>query len=526
MAWKPVKQLNGPTSQGRQHAYQLDKIDAPFLKRRNGDGSISYKKNGALFAKATEPEELIDDGYYCIGRVGSEYRIMGSRTARGKFKDRGTSGSTSFSGANLQFYGRGRGLDIETENDSAGYPNFDGKVYPFSYITTYVTRNGKSSEPRYTFVVANVAGGTPPRLHPQLTTPFYGWAGTVLKDGQHVPRIYFTGLQVIDGEHQPKLYADPTEQFGEVEALPTLYTPGQLCAGPIVRVMDLSGKLLLVNKYMRPTYANSAANPLLCPGVAFTVSSDHGATWAPIVTDGLFSDAQSLSFLPVDTNSSTYKPWAYKFNEAVKHANLDVFCTDPVNSRGIVVATVPVALFVSGTWKVFYRRKIGRYDGFSITESLQLGQSDDYDVASVMASGPVPLVLNGAQGVAYLNRDVPSNVNLIPSTRPTLMWTDGSTTTTLGIMPFVSAFTGAMTGIGPGKIVCPMFDGEYSLYQLEDDMTWTKRAAINSNAAAASPLNWVLQNFSRLTFLRKDGRPVSATPSAPWMSDSRKSPPT
>ena len=35
--WKPVKLLNGPASQGRQHAYQLDKIDAPFLKRRNGD---------------------------------------------------------------------------------------------------------------------------------------------------------------------------------------------------------------------------------------------------------------------------------------------------------------------------------------------------------------------------------------------------------------------------------------------------------------------------------------------------------
>ena len=59
--WKPVKPLNGPASQGRQHAYQLDKIDAPFLKRRNGDGSISYKKNGALFTKAAEPEELIDD---------------------------------------------------------------------------------------------------------------------------------------------------------------------------------------------------------------------------------------------------------------------------------------------------------------------------------------------------------------------------------------------------------------------------------------------------------------------------------
>ena len=527
MAWKPAKPLNGPSSQGRQHAYELDRIGAPFLKRRNGDGSISYKKNGELFTRAAPPDDPeLDDGYYCMGRVGGVLRIVGSRTARGKFKDRGAAGNDSFQGANLQFYGRGKGFDIELGTEVTGATNFDGKFYPFVTTTVYTTRNGKSLEPRHTFVESNVAGGTAPRLHPQLTTPFFGWAGTVFKDEAHVPRIYFTGIQVVDGQHQPMLYADPMEKYGDVEVLPTIYTPGQLCAGPIVRVMDLKGKLLLVNKYMRPTYKDSSVNVSLCPGVAFTVSSDHGATWESVATDGMFGDAQSLSFLPVDTNTLTYKPWAFKFNEAVKNASLDVFCTDPVGSKGIAIGMVPAALFVSGAWKVFYRRKIGRYDGFTITESLQLGQSDDYDVATMMCSGPVPLVLNGVQGVAYLNRDVPADMNLIPSTKPTLMWTDGLTTTTLGIMPFVSAFTGAMTGVGPGKIVCPMFDGEHSLYELRDDMTWVKRATISDTAAAASPLNWVLQNFSRLTFLRKDGRPVSATPSAPWMSDSRKSPPT
>ena len=43
------------------------------------------------------------------------------------------------------------------------------------------------------------------------------------------------------------------------------------------------------------------------------------------------------------------------------------------------------------------------------------------------------------------------------------------TTTTLGVMPFISAFTGTMTGIGLGKIVCPMYDGEYSLYELTQE---------------------------------------------------------
>lgn len=515
--WKPVKPLNGPTSQGRQHAYQLDKIDAPFLKRRNGDGSISYKKNGVLFAKAAEPEELIDDGYYCLGRVGSEYRIMGSRTARGKFKDRGPAGGGSFSSANLQFYGRGKGFDIESESDTMGFANFDGVAYPFAYTTTYTTRNGKSMKPRHTFVDANIAGGTAPRLHAQTSVPFSGGAWTILKDGAHVPRVYFVGMQVSGGQHVPKLYADPTEKYGDVEALPTIHIPGQLCGTPTVHLPDLKGKLLLVNRYLRPTYSGSSANPLFCPGIAFTISNDHGQTWADMVTDGMFGDSQSLNFLTAGM--------AFKYNEAVRATLLNLFCTDPVNSRGIAIATVPVALFISGVWTVRYRRKVGRYDGFTITENVLLGEDADYGGAEVMADYPTPLVLNGVQGVAYLNRYA-SPVGLIPSTRPTLMWTDGLTTTTLGIMPFINAYTGGMVGVGPGKLVCSMYDGEYSLYELTTDMTWTKRATINDVAAAPLAGNWTLRNFHRLTYLRKDGAPVSATPSAPWMSNSRRLPPT
>lgn len=526
MAWKPVKQLNGPTSQGRQHAYQLDKIDAPFLKRRNGDGSISYKKNGALFTKAVEPEELIDDGYYCLGRVGSEYRIMGSRTARGKFKDRGSSGGGSFSRANIQFYGGGKGFDIETEVDTVGYPNLDGKVYPLVYTTVSTTRNGKTSEPRFTFIDANVAGGSPPRLHPQLSAPFFGWAGTVLKDGAHVRRIYFVGMQVIDGEHQPKLYADPTEKFGDVQALPTLYTPGQLCMSPTVHVVDTRGKLLLLNRYLRPTYANSSVNVLACPGLEFTSSSDHGETWTDGVSLGILSDAASLAFLPVDNNSNYSKFYAYEHNEAVYATNLQLFCTDPAQSRGIAMAVVPDAQFVGGQWVIKYRRRIGTYDGFTSVSNVMHFEGQNSDECFISADSPTPYVLNGVQGVLFLDRSAPSQA-LIPSTRPTLKWTDGSSVTTLGLLPYTNNVTGSLTAVGLSTIVCPMYDGEFSLYQLNDGMTWDKRATIYSgpNASLPTPFHWVLQNFSRLTFLRRDGAPVSATPSAPWATDSRKSPP-
>lgn len=523
MAWKPVKSLSTRSPQGQSHARELDRIKAPYLKRRNGDGSVSVKKGNTLVERSVPDAEDLTDGYYVLGRIGADYRIMGSATARGTFKDRGTSGSGSFVVANIQFYGGGKGLDIESAQDATSPANFDGKTYPVVHTSVYLTRNGKSATLRHIFTDTNVAGGSAPRLHPQLTSPFFGWSGTVLKDGEHVRRAYFVGMQIQDGQHRPKLYADPVKA-GVID-LPVPHTPGQLCATPTVHVVDTRGKLLLLNRFMRPTYKDSSVNVGACPGVSFAASTDHGASWSSVTSDGMFSDSQSLSFLPTDPNENSYKPWAFKYNSAVRAAGLELFPTDPANSRGIAIGLVPVALNVGGSWVVRYRQKIGRFDGFTIVANITLGENSDYDAADVMASVPVPLTLNGTHGVLYLNRYV-ADLNQIPSNRPTLMWTDGYTTTALGVMPFASAFTGGLSGIGRGKIVCPMYDGEYSLYELTDAMTWTKRATITSAAAAADPEYWAMPNFSRLTFLRKEGRPVSASPSAPWMTNSRILPPT
>lgn len=527
MSFKTVKSLSIRAPQGQRHARELDRIGAPYLKRHNGDGSTSYKKGGVLMERSAPPtEEALGDGYYVLGRVGSEFRIMGSRTIRGKFKDRGPSGGGSFSRPVIQFYGGGKGFDIETEVDSVGFPNVDGKVYPFVYTSVYTTKTGKDSELRHTFVDVNIAGGSPPRLHPQLSSPFFGWSGTVLKGGEHVRRIYFVGLQVVDGEHQPKLYADPTKAGGDVVALPTLYIPGQLCMAPTVHPVDTRGKLLLLNRYLRPTYANTSVDVGACPGLFFTSSGDHGETWTEVLDKGILSDAASLAFLPIDNNANYSKPFAYKHNEAVYATNLQLFCTDPAQSRGIAMAVVPDAQFVGGQWVIKYRRRIGTYDGFTSVSNVMHFEGQNSDECFISADSPTPYVLNGVQGVLFLDRSAPSQA-LIPSTRPTLKWTDGSSVTTLGLLPYTNNVTGSLAAVSKTGIVCMMYDGEFSLYQLNDGMTWDKRATVYAgpNAALPAPTHWTLQNFSRLTFLRRDGAPVSATPSAPWATDSRKLPP-
>lgn len=517
MDWKPVKSKGARSPQGQRHARELDRIKAPFIKRRNGDGSVSRKKDGALFERSLAKDDPpLPDGFYSLGWGGTEYRIMGSRTAKGKFEDRGSAGASSFAVANIQFYGRGRGADTEVAFSVESVKNFDNITLPCDRVTLGTTRDGKKMTARHASLTTNVRSG---RLHRGSSFRYFGWAGTVLKDGKHVPRVYFVGLQIIDGQHLPKLYADPTEKLGNVEDLPCPFVSGHLCAEPSVHVVDTSGKVMLMNRYMRPTYSPSTASPVTCPGITFTTSSNHGASWADIPTPSMFTDADSLAFLPYGTPGL-----ALNYNDAVNGAALELFCADPDTSSGVAMGVVPCALFIGGVWVVRYRAKVGRYSGFSISASFTIGEHANASAARNMMSSAVPLVRNGVQGILYFDRSDP-DTSLIPATNPRLYWTDGLTTTFLGTVPFPSRSVGYMAGIGPGKIVCPMHDGGFSLYELTSDMTWAKRATINATAPRGSLASWTLQEFSSLTYLRKDGVPVSATPSAPWMTDSRKKPP-
>jgi hypothetical protein len=97
---------------------------------------------------------------------------------------------------------------------------------------------------------------------------------------------------------------------------------------------------------------------------------------------------------------------------------------------------------------------------------------------------------------------------------------DGVGFVTLGTMPFAPYRTGLITGVDKKTVVCPMYDGDHSLYETKDwGATWTKRATIYEGAPAPTPGNPVLQRFGQLTYLRKDDIPVIQTPATPWATD-------
>lgn len=525
MTWKPVKSQSARSPQGQRHARELDRIKAPFIKRRNGDGSVSMKKGATLVERAAPKEELpLPDGFYSLGYVAGKLTIVGSRTARGRFEKRGSAGASNYVSLTLAFYGRGYGLDPEDLGAGVAEANFDGVVFGSRRIAEQITRDGRRIKTRFTHDHTRVHGGW---LYQDNTYSSVQWAGTVRVGESHLPVVYFSGLQIIGGQFYPAIYVDPTPGRGDVVAMDIPIVVDQMCAAPSLHVVNTSGKMLLMQRYMRPTYTPSASSPALCPGIFFLATSDHGNTWSAVDPGGMFTDASTLQFLPPLTEEGAMF-WRQGFNNAVYRAELDLFPTDPANSSGIAFATVPVAQLSGGLWTVKYRSKIGTYSGFSLSAGFQVGEYPNVYTANVSTHHRTPFTFNGTHGVLYIDRTA-GGASVAAAVYPQLKWTDGLTSTLLGAMPRQNWATGAMCAIDGGRIVCVMYDGEHSLYELSPNLgggpVWAKRATISSEASPPSTSSQQLSNFAYLTYLREDGRPVSATPSAPWMTDSRKRPP-
>ncbi|MNR59828.1 hypothetical protein D3C85_1811670 [compost metagenome] len=77
-------------------------------------------------------------------------------------------------------------------------------------------------------------------------------------------------------------------------------------------------------------------------------------------------------------------------------------------------------------------------------------------------------------------------------------------------------------------MVCPMWDGKHSLYKSTDyGLTWVRAGTITASgvppndAPNAGDEEFLLKNFTSITYLRENGEPVNASPLTPWFSDSR-----
>ena len=524
MDWKPVKSKGARSPQGQRHARELDRIKAPFLKRVNGDGSVSRKKGNALFEVSATEEGAKTGTFLCLGDVDGRAVIVGSDTGRGAFKVRSEWEDLPYfqlTGAKL--YGSGLGAVVARVNEPGpDVTNYLGYELPRFRYVLITTPDGRKVDIRHVTTATKSSD-----LYAGDGNRYFEWSGIVLKNGEHTPRTYLASMDVEDGQHVPKVYADSSKKFVGLESISIPVIPGFMCIAPSVYPLDTSGRLLLVSRYIRHIVPVEGLSVFPVPGIVMHTSSDNGATWEPLALHGMFADAASLSDVLVGTGA--FNTFSLRYNAAVYWTHMRLFCTDPSQASGIAICTVPRCRDDDGEDRaVRHIAKVGRYNGFTFTEGVEVGEYFDGSGASFVHGSAVPFVREGVQGILFVERATLTEgevaMNIRAANRPKLMWSDGVTVTQVGTMPFPNWATGHHSGIAPGKIVCPMYDGDYSLYELKSDMTWAKRATIYKGGPVPSTSERILRNFNEVTRISKDGRPMSATPSAPWMTDSRKSP--
>lgn len=498
---KPVKQRGGWTPQGRRKARVLDEVNAPYLKARNGDGSIS-KKAGPFLSTSLAPQAPLEfDGFYSLGLVGGQYRIVGSATARGKFTDRGVAGDETFSVPFFAFLGGGYG---GVPNTTPGFNavNFDGRVLTGEQVELYRSRTGKQLAPFFS--------------RTYHVTPPFTWqlnAGRTLNlGGEPALQVGLSFMRVLGGQHVPSLLIQ-AQGASITVSLP--YDVGQLNVRPDVHYVTPSDAYAIVPTFW-PTYTPTTVNVAATPGLRFYRSSDGGRTWTATTDLDLVFGAE-LAQLRANLTWSTGT--ASTWNNAVAFSSFRTY--SPAPDMQVFVAVVPYATVISGTTVVRGRVKIGRRDLTSgvCTPYATIFDGDFDDALFFANANGIECPYNGQAGVMLYVRPVAPDR---PAQPRQALWTNGFTTVALGPMPFPNRATGGVTATEPGLLICPMYDGQHSLYQSRDGIVWRKRATIFEGGPAPNPSRLVLDNFTLVTYLRDGGRPALLTPQAPWSSDYRK----
>lgn len=498
---KLVKQRGGWTPQGRRKARMLDAVDAPYLKARNGDGSNS-KKAGPFLSTALAPQPPLEsDGFYSLGLIDGRYRIVGSATARGRFTDRGDAGSQTFNFPTFAFLGGGYG-GVPRITPTSNVADFDGQVLVGGRVDIYRSRTGKQLTPFFSRTY-HVTSPFPWELH---------GGRTLNLGGEPALQVGLSFMRVLGGQHVPSFL---THAQGTSTTVSLPYDVGQLNVRPGISFVAPGTLYALVPTFW-PTYSPTSINTAATPGMRFHRSDDGGRTWAATTDLDLVFSAELAQ---LRTNLTWSTSTAALWNNAVAFSSFRTY--SPAPDVQVFVAVVPYAAVISGTTVVKGRVKVGRRDPTSgvCTPYATIFDGDFDDALFFANAGGIECPYNGQAGVMLFVR--PATIDR-PAQPRQVLWTNGFTTVALGLMPFPNYATGGVTAIKPGLLICPMYDGQYSLYQSNDGVVWRKRATIFEGGPVPNPSRLVLDNFTFVTFLRDGGRPALLTPQAPWMSDYRK----
>ncbi|MBS0453946.1 MAG: hypothetical protein JSS14_21810 [Proteobacteria bacterium] len=496
-----IKHRDGWTALGARAARWLDSMPEHSQKHR---GDVLTRRSGD-FTQSFHSQQVFD-GYYSLGKVqGGGTRIVGSPTARGAFTDRGPAPSNGgFIFALMAYYGKGKGRIVDSWN-TGSEANFDGLVCPQHFTQSYLTFNGRTLKTFYGVLETIVPVGV-------RSLAFYMSGGYRKVGGKDTFYSGSTASVLISGQNVQGFITDDgaTQSAGA-----THYAINQL--GWWATPVDLGpGKLMKMDRYVRPTYPDTTIDVLACPGLIFQYSTDAGATWT-VFTSSLH--ATELLTLTSLSNSNDRIAGHDSDNELFNGAMIWQNCIAAPLSRtkSVIVSEVPYIHDPGGgAAKVVKTRvKMGVINssaGCSITESEVLFDGDpaqaDLQVNQLLATKIGVLIIMRPGG----DSTVPAHIYLT---------TDGVTRTFRAAMPFPMYLTGGITGFDTKTLVCPMYDGEHTLYESKDfGLSWHKRCTISKVGIAPPTTGVRLNEFGIITYLREKSLPANSSPATPWFRDS------
>lgn len=495
------KYRNGITSLGRQAANWLQDDRLTWASRRRG--AVLTRKSGE-FTNIYQTAENKTDGFYAVGALaGAGTHVLAASSYYSDFADRGLVPAGGFTLSELGFYGRGYGSVVKAGTGSF-FVDFDGDNAFVTPNTLAITRDGRTLNDVYVFNMAI----------PSLEASFTQFS--ILPGGYYLvgdtptffTGMFFTGLDGSGQYLQAFIYDNGTSRtLGATEYL--VNQVGWFAD----RCVLAPGVLLKMDRYLRPSHSVTIVDIAACPGLRFNYSTDGGQNWSTVSSAALF-DPELATITGLAPVFAQYE----LFNEAINNTRLR---TAPLSrSVSVAVAHVPYIVDVAGTPTVKVRVKLGLVStasGCALSATTTL--FDGLPAAANRFMSRDPLAIPG--GVLVFTRPDAGGSEWNAPAR--IMFTDdGTTLVERALMPLPEYKTGIVTGADKLTLICPMYDGAYTLYRSKDwGVQWTASALITENGVGPSTGALVMDNFSAITELRKDNLHAPAAPATPWQYDCR-----
>lgn len=471
------KLWNGASAVGEARVRGNRLIDTPYLTA-SGPGFMAYKKGDFHEVFLEEPtSEVGIPAFYSLGEVDGLERLVGSSTCKNTFRKLGKVDANAFSIPNLLYIGANIGIVPVDVNP------------PYFYL--YYTSNGKR------FKEEGLFESRLPKIG-QGGIWFEVVIGAVTGAGKN-GHTWGLSLRARDGNGV---------HFGRC----AVKRNGEWVYGATLRYVDFDCSIMRITR-LNPTtliaftgvYARKERE--LPPQCFTSVSEDNGLTW------------QFVSFVPVfDIDENAVQPESY--NLAISEV-VDSFSAQAVNpTTSVCIAQfrkiAPDFTSYSYQYRVFRFQKIGSSWNFTQVSEL----NDEFialDEGFLFDDSASPNV----QGAIFQWRphhDSLVHHKLFISTNAGLTWT-------IRTLPWEARKTGVVVWIDEKTMVCPVHDGvDYVVYEsLNLGATWEKRATLWGGLPPPTG-GTILRQFGIVRRFRdRLGRPVAATPGAPWITDSSES---